>query len=143
MWETVRGGHEVYYEAAAVIITLILLGRTLEARARGKAQRGHPPLDGPAAAACARAARRRAEIEVPVEEVRAGDIVIVRPGERIAVDGVVTEGESAVDEALLTGESLPVEKRAGANVFAGTINRSRRAALSRDQGGPRHAAGAA
>src|SRR5258708_31234806 len=123
VWETVRGGHEVYYEAAAVIIALILLGRTLEARARGKASEAirrlmdlQPPR--------ARVLRDGIESEIAVEEVRAGDIVIARPGERIAVDGTVTEGESAVDEALLTGESLPAEKRAGANVFAGSINRS-------------------
>jgi Cu+-exporting ATPase len=123
LWETVSGGHEVYYEAAAVIIALILLGRTLEAKARGRASEAirrlmdlQPPM--------ARVLREGIEREVAVEEVRAGEVVIARPGERIAVDGVVTEGESAVDEALLTGESLPAEKRAGANVFAGSINRS-------------------
>jgi Cu+-exporting ATPase len=119
--ETVRGGHEVYYEAAAVIITLILLGRTLEARARGRAGEAirklmdlQPPV--------ARVLRDGVEVETAVEEVRVGDVVVVRPGERIAVDGEVTEGESAVDESLLTGESMPVDKRAGASVFAGTIN---------------------
>jgi Cu+-exporting ATPase len=121
--ETLRGGHHVYFEAATVIIALILLGRTLEARARGKASEAirrlmdlQPPV--------ARVLRDGAEVELPVEEVRAGDVVVVRPGERIAVDGRVLEGESAVDEAMLTGESLPVEKRAGAAVFAGTMNRS-------------------
>jgi len=119
--ETVRGRHEVYYEAAAVIITLILLGRTLEARARGQAGEAirklmdlQPPV--------ARVLSDGVEVETPVEQVRAGDIIVVRPGERIAVDGEVTEGESAVDESLLTGESMPVDKRAGASVFAGTIN---------------------
>ncbi|MBS1854253.1 MAG: cadmium-translocating P-type ATPase [Acidobacteria bacterium] len=121
--QTLRGAHDVYYEAAAVIIALILLGRTLEARARGRAGEAirrlmdlQPPR--------ARVLRDRSEIEIAVEEVRAGEIVVARPGERIAVDGVVTQGESAVDEAMLTGESLPVEKRAGAGVFAGTVNRS-------------------
>src|ERR1017187_8165988 len=119
--ETVRGRHDVYYEAAAVIIALILLGRTLEARARGKAGEAirklmdlQPPV--------ARVLRDGVEVETPIDEVRVGDVVVVRPGERIAVDGEVTEGESAVDESLLTGESMPVDKRAGATVFAGTIN---------------------
>jgi P-type Cu+ transporter len=121
--ETVRGSHQVYFEAATVIIALILLGRMLEARARGRASEAirrlmdlQPPT--------ARLLREGAEIEVPVEQVRTGDLVVVRPGERIPVDGTVSEGESAVDESMLTGESLPVEKGAGAAVFAGTINRS-------------------
>jgi P-type Cu+ transporter len=121
--ETVRGGHDVYYEAAAVIIALILLGRTLEARARGQAGAAirklmdlQPPV--------ARVLRGGAEVETPVDQVHVGDIVVVRPGERIPVDGEVTEGESAVDESLLTGESMPVDKHAGAAVFAGTINRA-------------------
>ena len=123
LWETVRGGHEVYYEAAAVIITLILLGRTLEARARGKASeaiRRLMDLQPPAA----RVLRDGAEVEIAIEDVRVGDVVIARPGERIAVDGRVVEGESAVDEAMLTGESMPVEKAPGASVYAGTINRA-------------------
>ncbi len=121
--ETVRGRHEVYYEAAAVIIALILLGRTLEARARGQAGEAirrlmdlQPPV--------ARVLIDGVEVETPVEAVRTGDVVIMRPGERIPVDGEVTEGESAVDESVLTGESMPVDKRAGATVFAGTINRA-------------------
>jgi len=123
LWETLRGGHEVYYEAAAAIIALILLGRTLEARARsqaGAAIRRLMDLQPPAA----RVIREGAEVELPVEDVRAGDVVVVRPGERIPVDGTVESGESAVDEAMLTGESMPVDKQAGAAVFAGTINRS-------------------
>ncbi|HXA50178.1 MAG TPA: heavy metal translocating P-type ATPase [Candidatus Acidoferrum sp.] len=123
LWQTVLGRHEVYYEAAAAIITLILLGRTLEARARGRASEAihrlmdlQPPR--------ARVLRDGAEIEIAAEDVRVGDLVIARPGERIAVDGVVEEGESAVDEAMLTGESLPVEKHLGALLFAGTLNRS-------------------
>jgi Cu+-exporting ATPase len=123
LWETLRGGHEVYYEAAAAIIALILLGRTLEAGARnraGAAIRRLMDLQPPAA----RVIREGVEREAPVEEVRAGEVVVVRPGERIPVDGTVLEGESAVDESLLTGESMPVDKQAGASVFAGTINRS-------------------
>jgi P-type Cu+ transporter len=123
VWETARGGHMVYFEAAAVIVTLILLGRTLEARARGKASEAirrltdlQPPI--------ARIVRDGIETETPVEQVRTGDVVVVRPGERVPVDGRVTGGESAVDEAMLTGESMPVDKHAGDPVFAGTINRS-------------------
>jgi Cu+-exporting ATPase len=123
LYETIAGGHEVYFEAAAVIIALILLGRTLEARARGKASqaiRGLMDLQPPSA----RIIRDGVEVELPVEEVRVGDVVVVRPGERIPVDGSVLEGESAVDESMLTGESLPVDKHAGDAVFAGTMNRS-------------------
>jgi Cu+-exporting ATPase len=123
LYETLRGGHHVYYESAAVIITLILTGRMLEARARGKASsaiRRLMDLQPPTA----RVLRDGAETETPVEQVRAGDLVVVRPGERIPVDGKVVDGESAVDESMLTGESLPVDKRTGAAVFAGTINRS-------------------
>jgi Cu+-exporting ATPase len=121
--QTLAGRHEVYFEAAASIVALILLGRVLEARARGRASEAirklmdlQPPV--------ARVVRDNSELETPVEQVLAGDIVAVRPGERIAVDGVLREGESAVDESMLTGESLPVDKRAGDAVFAGTINRS-------------------
>ena len=123
LWQTVRGGHEVYYESAAVIVTLILLGRTLEARARGRAGEAirrlmdlQPPV--------ARVIRDGGELEISVEAVNPGDLLVVRPGERIAVDGSVTAGESSVDEAMLTGESMPVEKGPGAPVFAGTINRA-------------------
>jgi Cu+-exporting ATPase len=121
--QTVRGRHDVYYEAAAVIITLILTGRLLEARARGRAGEAirrlmdlQPPV--------ARVLRDGAEVEVPVDAVGIGDIVVVRPGERIPVDGKITEGESSIDESLLTGESMPVEKRPGAQVYAGSINSS-------------------
>jgi Cu+-exporting ATPase len=117
------GRHEVYFEAAAAIIALILLGRLLEARARGRASAAirrlmdlQPPV--------ARVVRGESELEVPVEQVFAGDLVALRPGERIPVDGTVSSGESAVDESMLTGESLPVDKRPGDPVFAGTINRS-------------------
>jgi P-type Cu+ transporter len=123
VWETWRGGHMVYFEAAAVIIALILLGRMLEAKARGKASAAirrlmdlQPPV--------ARVVQDGVERETPVEQVRAGDVVVVRPGERIPVDGAVLSGESAVDETMLTGESMPVDKHAGHPVYAGTINRS-------------------
>jgi Cu+-exporting ATPase len=121
LYETLRGGMQVYYEAAATIVALVLLGRLLEARARGKATeaiRRLMDLQPPAA----RVLRDGVETETPVEAVASGDTIVVRPGERIPVDGTVLTGESAVDEAMLTGESMPVEKRAGAGVFAGTIN---------------------
>ena len=123
LYETVRGGHMVYYEAAATIVALILLGRTLEARARAKASaaiRRMMDLQPPTA----RVLRDGVEVETGVAEVQPGDIVVVRPGERIPVDGTVLDGDSAVDESMLTGESLPVDKQAGAAVFAGTVNRS-------------------
>jgi P-type Cu+ transporter len=123
VYQTVRGGHEVYFEAAAVIIALILLGRTLEARARGKASEAIRRMMD-LQPVMARVVRNGVEAEVPLADVHPGDTVVVRPGERIPVDGAVLEGDSAVDESMLTGESLPVEKRRGATVFAGTMNRS-------------------
>ena len=123
VYETVRGGHEVYFEAAAVIIALILTGRLLEARARAKAGaaiRRLMDLEPPRA----RILRDGAEVEVPLAEVRRGDTVVVRPGERIPVDGAIVAGESAIDESMLTGESMPVEKGPGGAVFAGSFNRS-------------------
>jgi Cu+-exporting ATPase len=123
VYETVRGSQMVYFEAAASIIALILLGRTLEGRARSKASeaiRSMMELQPPSA----HLLRQGGEVEVPVAEVLPGDIVVVRPGDRIPVDGTVSDGESAVDESMLTGESLPVDKRAGAALFAGTVNKS-------------------
>ena len=123
VYETVRGGHEVYFEAAAAIIALILTGRLLEARARAKAGaaiRGLMDLEPPRA----RILRDGAEVEVPVAEVRSGDLLVVRPGERIPVDGTIVAGESALDESMLTGESMPVEKGPGGTVFSGSFNRS-------------------
>ncbi|MBL8225737.1 MAG: copper-translocating P-type ATPase [Chromatiales bacterium] len=112
----------LYFEAAVVIITLVLLGKFLEARAkRGTTAAIRQLMDlRPQTARVRRA--DGSEAEVPVAEVRAGDIVVVRPGERIPVDGEVTAGESEVDEALITGESLPVAKAAGARVTGGAIN---------------------
>jgi P-type Cu+ transporter len=120
---TVRGGHEVYYEAAAVIVTLILLGRVLEALARGKASEAIRHLRE-LQPKTAHVVRDGAEREIPIEQVRVGDVVVVRPGEKIPVDGAVRDGDSAVDESMLTGESMPVDKRAGDAVYGGAINRS-------------------
>ena len=116
------GTVHVYYEAAAVIVTLILLGRFLEARARGRTSQAITRLVGlqPRTARLRRAGGAPAEI--PAAEVAPGDVVEVRPGERIPVDGQVVEGESWVDESMITGEPVPVEKRPGAAVTGGTIN---------------------
>jgi Cu+-exporting ATPase len=111
----------LYYDSAAVILVLILLGRWLEARAKGKASEAIQKLMG-LQTRTARVVRDGQSVDIPVEEVRAGDRVIVRPGEKIPVDGIVREGQSSVNESMLTGESLPVEKAAGAEVFGATIN---------------------
>src|SRR5213594_1831135 len=112
---------DVYYEAVSAIIALILLGRLLEARARGRTSAAIRHLAGLRAKA-AHVVREGREVAIPVEEVVPGDLVIVKPGEQIPVDGVVTEGASAVDEAMLTGEPLPVAKKPGDEVVGGTVN---------------------
>ncbi|NLA07024.1 MAG: copper-translocating P-type ATPase, partial [Firmicutes bacterium] len=113
---------DVYYESSAVIITLVLLGRYLEARAKGKTGEAIRKLMQ-LAPQKTHVIREGTEIQVDTEEVVQGDIVVVRPGERIPVDGIVIEGMSIVDESMLTGESIPVEKAQGAQVIAGTINK--------------------
>jgi Cu+-exporting ATPase len=114
-------GH-VYFETAAVIITLIKLGKYLEARAKGRTSEAIKKLMG-LRARTARIIRDGQELEVPADEVLVGDVVIVRPGEKIPVDGVVVDGRSAVDESMLTGESLPVEKGPGDPVIGATLNK--------------------
>ena len=114
-------GH-VYFETAAVIITLIRLGKFLEARAKGRTSEAIKKLMG-LRAKTARIVRDGTEMEVPVDDVRVGDLVLVRPGEKIPVDGVVVDGHSAVDESMLTGESLPVEKGPGDPVIGATLNK--------------------
>lgn len=113
----------VYYETAAVIITLILIGRLLEARAKSHTSDAIKKLLG-LQARTARVVRNGEEQDVPVEDVRVGDMVIVRPGERIPVDGVIREGASAIDESMITGESVPVEKQVGDEVIGATINKT-------------------
>jgi len=113
----------VYFDTAAVIITLILLGRLLEAIAKGRTSEAIKRLMG-LQAKTARVIRNGEEMDIPVEEVRIGDLVIVRPGEKVPVDGVVREGASAVDESMLTGESLPVEKRSGDQVIGASLNKT-------------------
>jgi Cu+-exporting ATPase len=114
---------EVYYEAVGVIITLILLGRLFEARAKAGTGEAIRQLIG-LQAKTARVVRGGAEVEIPIEDVVPGDIVLVRPGEKIPVDGEVTEGSSAVDESMVTGEPIPVVKRAGDTVVGATINQT-------------------
>lgn len=113
----------VYFEAASVIIALILLGRLLESRAKGKTGEAIRRLIG-LQPKTARVIRNEVEVELPVEEVLPGDLIMVRPGEKIPVDGVVEDGDSSVDESMLTGESLPVEKTKDARVFGATINKT-------------------
>jgi Cu+-exporting ATPase len=113
----------VYFETVAILHTLIVLGGFLEARARGRTSEAIRTLLG-LQAKTARVVREGQEVDIPVEAVEVGDLVVVRPGEKIPVDGIVREGTSAVDESMLTGESLPVEKRAGVEVFGATLNRT-------------------
>jgi Cu+-exporting ATPase len=117
----VVSGH-VYFETAAVIITLIRLGKFLEARAKGRTSEAIKKLMS-LRATTARVEREGKLLEIPLDDVRVGDLVQVRPGEKIPVDGVVTSGRSSVDESMLTGESLPVEKGAGDPVIGATLNK--------------------
>ena len=119
--------YHVYFESAAMIITLILVGKYLEARAKGQTGAAIRKLLGLRAktARILRGSGKRAEeIEVPIDDVLVGDIVIVRPGEKIPVDGIVTEGQSAVDEAMITGESIPVTKAPNDHVIGGSLNKT-------------------
>ncbi len=115
--------HEFYFESAAMILTLITVGKMLEARSKGKTTDALKSLMklSPKTAVVEKEGK---ETEVPVEQVRIGDVFVVRPGENIPVDGIVLEGNSAVNEAALTGESIPVDKQAGDRVSAATINQS-------------------
>jgi len=117
------GLREVYFEAVGVIITLILVGRLFEARAKAGTGAAIRKLIG-LQARTARVVRNGTETDIPVEDVVAGDVVIVRPGEKIPVDGEVVDGESAVDESMVTGEPIPATKRAGDTVIGATINRT-------------------
>ncbi len=117
-----NGMKDLYFEAAAVIITLILLGKYFEAVAKGKTSEAIKKLMG-LQAKTARVLRDGTEVDIPIEEVEAGDIVVVRPGEKIPVDGRILEGRSSIDESMLTGESLPVEKKPGDPCIGATINK--------------------
>lgn len=113
----------VYYEAAAVIVALILLGRYLEARAKGRTSAAIQRLAG-LQANTARVQRGEQVQEIPIEEVQQGDLILVRPGERIPVDGTVVSGESYVDESMISGEPVPIKKQEGDEVVGGTVNQA-------------------
>jgi P-type Cu+ transporter len=117
------GRADVYFDTSALIITLILLGRLLEARAKGRTNEAIKKLAG-LQAKTARVVRDGEEVDVPVEDVGIGEVLVVRPGEKIPVDGRVVSGVSAVDESMITGESIPVTKREGDEVIGATINTS-------------------
>ncbi|MCL6642398.1 MAG: heavy metal translocating P-type ATPase [Candidatus Bipolaricaulota bacterium] len=125
LWPTAGFGGEgaMFYESAALLTTFIVLGRFLEALTRGRTSEAIRKLMS-LQPKIARVLRSGQEREIPAEAVQVGDIVIVRPGERIPVDGVVVEGYSAVDESMITGESMPVEKKAGDEVIGGTMNKT-------------------
>ncbi len=114
---------EVYYDTTATIIALVLLGKVLELRAKTQTSAAIRALMG-LQAKTARVVRGAQEVDVPIAQVQPGDVVVVRPGEKVATDGIITEGQSAVDEAMLTGESLPVAKRPGDPVFGATLNKT-------------------
>ena len=119
-----HGAHGgAYYDTASMIITLILFGRYLEARAKSRAGEAIKKLMG-LQPRTARVVREGKELDIPIEDVEAGDLVTVRPGEKIPVDGVVRDRYSSIDESMLTGESLPVEKKTGDTVIGATINRT-------------------
>jgi Cu+-exporting ATPase len=121
-WDTDALGAHVFFETSAVIITLIVLGKLLEAQAKGRTSEAIKKLIG-LQAKTARVVRNGSEADIPIEEVVAGDIVIVRPGEKIPVDGVIVDGRSSVDESMITGESMPVGKNVGDEVIGATINK--------------------
>ena len=112
---------DVYFDTSALIITLILLGRLLETRAKGRTNEAISKLAG-LQAKTARVVREGEELDVPLEDVQVGDVVVVRPGEKVPVDGRVVSGASAVDESMITGESIPVTKREGDEVIGATMN---------------------
>ena len=116
------GGH-VYFETAAVIITLIVLGKYLEAKAKGRTSEAIKQLMG-LQPKTARVVRVGVEADIPIEDVQVGDLVLIRPGEKIPVDGTVTEGRSSVDESMLTGESMPVSMEPADQVIGATVNKS-------------------
>lgn len=126
-WMVFSGDHrfamELYYESAGVILTLITLGKYFEALSKGKTSEAIKKLMG-LAPKSANVIRAGAEVSIPVDTVQVGDIIVVRPGEKLPVDGIVTEGMTSVDESMLTGESIPVEKQTGDKVIGASINKN-------------------
>jgi P-type Cu+ transporter len=118
-----RATEGLYYETAGLLVTFILLGKYLEARAKRKTSEAVKKLIG-LAPKTALVVRGQEEKEIPIEEIASGDIVIVKPGERLAADGIVIDGRSSVDESMITGESMPVDKSPGKGVICGTINKT-------------------
>ncbi|RHW37508.1 Cu(2+)-exporting ATPase [Lysinibacillus yapensis] len=121
-----HGAHahpQLYFETSAVLITLILLGKLFEAKAKGRSSEAIKKLMG-LQAKTALVVRDGVEIEIPLEEVVINDVILVKPGEKIPVDGIVLEGNSAVDESMLTGESIPVDKAIGSSLFGSTVNKN-------------------
>ena len=118
-----EGTSEPFYDVVAVVIALVVLGQALELRAKGRTSEAIKKLMG-LQAKTARVIRDGQEMDIPVEEVLVGDVVQVRPGEKVPVDGVIVEGSSAVDESMLTGESLPVSKKVGDEVIGATLNKT-------------------
>ncbi len=125
---SVHHGPEMYYETSAVLITLVIMGKLFESMAKGRTSEAIKTLMG-LQAKTALVVRDGQEITIPIEQVMAGDLVLVKPGEKIPVDGKVVEGTSAVDESMLTGESIPVEKKAGDAVIGATMNKNGRLTL--------------
>jgi len=115
-------GFEQYFEISAILITLVILGKLLEAIAKGKTSDAIKKLIN-LSPKIARVIRNRTEIEIPIDDVLVGDIILVRPGEKIPVDGKIIDGNSSIDESMITGESMPVEKKKGSIVYAVTINK--------------------
>lgn len=122
VYNVITGVHEYYFEASAVIITLILLGKTFEAVAKGKTSEAIKKLMG-LQPKIARVIKDGVEMDIPIEKVEIGDIIVVRPGEKIPVDGVIVEGDSSIDESMITGESIPIDKAIGDEVIGATINK--------------------
>ncbi|PLR84022.1 copper-translocating P-type ATPase [Bacillus sp. V33-4] len=114
---------EVYYDVTTVVTALVILGMAMEVKARGRSSEAIKKLIG-LQPKTANVIREGKDLKIPIEEVKIGEIIVVRPGEKIAIDGIVVEGNSAVDESMLTGESMPVEKAPGSDVFGGTLNKT-------------------
>jgi len=117
-----RGDPHLYFETSAILITLIILGKLLEARAKGRTSEAIRALMG-LQAKTARVIRDGQEIDLPIDDVLVGDVIVVRPGEKVPVDGIIIEGTSTIDESMLTGESIPVDKNVGDTVVGATINK--------------------